>query len=119
MKAVKKHGRKLVVAAGVVIATFAGVAGTDKGSKKPKCVAQQRWMVKTLQDEDAGSIDFDSPTKISIADILQKERGAAWKSAKDNPRLADEFEVYKVRGKIIYVNDKEGDGDISGVGIFF
>lgn len=111
MKAVKKHGRKLVVAAGVVAATFAGVAGTESGSKKPKCIGQERWMVKTLQDDDAGSIDFDSPKKISIAEILQKVKGDAWRKAKDNPRLEDEFEVFKVRGKIKYVA-KENDGDI-------
>lgn len=112
MKAVKKHGRKLVVAAGVMLATFAGAAGVEKGSKKStQCVGDERWLVKTLQDEDGSRIDFDSPTKISIADILQKIRGDEWSKKKDNPRLEDEFEVYKVRGKIKYVA-QEDDGDI-------
>ena len=111
MKAIKKHGRKIVLAAGAMAAAFTGASSlTNHAGTKPKCVGEQRWQVKTLQDETASQINF-TPKTITMADILDKEKTATWSLAKDDERQEDEFQVYKVTGKIPFVN-VEADGDI-------
>lgn len=111
MKAIKKHGRKMAVAAGALAATFAGASNLPSHSgQSTKCVGVQRWEVKTLQDETAAQINF-TPKTISLNDILSKVKTADWSLAKDNMRQQDEFQVFSVTGKIPFVNT-EGDGDI-------
>ena len=46
-----------------------------------------------------------------MTEILNKEKTAEWSLAKDNKRQDDEFQVFKVTGKIPFVGT-EGDGDI-------
>ncbi|MBI1768066.1 MAG: hypothetical protein HYR67_06805 [Bacteroidetes bacterium] len=110
MKTIKKHGRKMVVAAGAMAAAFAGASGLPSHSTKVKCVGEQRWQVKTLQDETASQINF-TPKTIAMADILDKTKTSDWSLAKDDERQQDEFQVFKVTGKIPFVNI-EADGDI-------
>lgn len=111
MKSIKKHGPKMIAAAGVLAATFASTSGLpDSVSGKLKCIGEQRWEVKTLQDEAADQINFKAKA-ISFKDILAKERTDEWSLAKDNPRLQDELQVYTVKGKITYVAI-EADKDI-------
>ena len=99
----------MVVAAAALAATFAGASNLDKYTGK-NCIGEQRWEVKTLQDEGATRIDF-TPKTISFADILEKTKSDSWSLAKDNERQPDEFQVYTVKGVIPYVGLEE-DGDI-------
>lgn len=111
MSVLKKHGRKMVLAAGVLAAAFTGASNLPKhNTAKLNCVGEQRWKVKTLQDESARQIEF-SPKKISFSSILNKTKTNGWSLAEDNERQPDEFQVYTVTGKIPYV-DEEDDGDI-------
>ena len=110
MRAIKKHGRKLLVAAGLMGATFAA-APPAKPAHAPVCNGSERWKVKTLQDETAGQVHLSSSTSISIADLIAKARSSDWSSDNNSPRLGDEFDVYTTRGKIIYAQEQK-DGDI-------
>lgn len=101
----------MVVAAGALAVAFTGVSNLKLPTEKVKCTGIERWDVKTLQDEEASQIDFDSPKRISFSEIVGKERTEAWATAKNNPRLEDEFEVYTLQGRIPFVG-KEEDGDI-------
>ncbi len=109
MEPIKKHGQKMVVAAGALLAAFAG-ASSLPNHEGNVCVGEQRWQVKTLQDETASQIHF-SAKKISFPEILAKTKTSDWSLAEDNERQQDEFQVYKVTGKIPFV-DGEKDGDI-------
>jgi len=101
----------MIVAAGALAATFAGSSSlTNHSGQSKKCVGMQRWEVKTLQDETATQINF-TPKTISLSDILSKEKTSEWSLAKDNERQQDEFQVFRVRGKIPFINTEE-DGDI-------
>lgn len=101
----------MVAAAGALAATFAATSGiTGLHSGKLQCTGEQRWEVKTLQDESADQIHF-TPQSISFGEILAKTKTDKWSLAKDNPRQEDEFQVYRVIGKIKYVG-KEADQDI-------
>jgi hypothetical protein len=100
----------MVVAAGALAAAFAGASTLPGQSDKLVCTGEQRWEVKTLQDEDAGQIKF-TPKRISFKEILDKARADTWSTAKDDERQPDEFQVYTVRGRIPYVA-REDDQDI-------
>ncbi len=110
MRSIKKHGRKMVVAAGLLAATLATSPHTNSASKAP-CDGSERWMVKTLQDADADQIDTSLSKSISIEEVIAKTRPDGWSSDNKSPRLNDEFDVYKIRGKIIFVKPQT-DGDI-------
>ena len=110
MRSIKKHGRIMVAAAGLLAATFAAAPRTKSMSKSP-CDGSERWKVKTLRDPDADQIDTAVSKSISIEELITKTRGDGWSTDENNPRLSDEFDIYTIMGKIILVKPQT-DGDI-------
>lgn len=110
INSIRRHARSIIAATGLLTATFAAApsAGTIK---KFACDGKERWEVKTLQDEEADRVDITKSKTISIGDLIVKNRGDEWATAEDNPRLSDEFDVYKITGKITFVKP-QSDGDI-------
>jgi hypothetical protein len=113
---ISKNARMLLMAAGVTSAGFTG-AHLDKKVNhevnKCNCKIVGSMVVKTLQDEGVGKVDFGSKEATGVANLiqLQKEKIADTINYPDDVRTPNEERVFTVRC-IIYNADEDTCGNI-------
>jgi hypothetical protein len=111
MSKLKKHINHIAGGAVMFTALMSSASISDFGGSKNKCNGTERWMVKTMQDQEAEDISLRSRGTVSITDLIETERPEEWSKDEDSERLPDEFDVYTVPCKIA-VALPQADGDI-------